>query len=61
MAFFFFLKLDLQKPYDSVEWTFLLKSLEARGFESKWCQWIVACITIGISLALANSQSRGHI
>lgn len=33
-----FFKLDFHKAFDSVDWTFLLKTLEARGFGPKLCQ-----------------------
>jgi hypothetical protein len=34
------LKLDFKKAYDKVKWSFLFRSLEARGFCPKWCNWI---------------------
>lgn len=39
------LKLNMQKAYERVEWDFLLKVLERRGFHAKWIGWIQACIT----------------
>jgi hypothetical protein len=34
------LKLDFEKPYDKVNWDFLLICHEARGFFLLWCSWI---------------------
>jgi len=37
------LKLDFEKAYDKVKWSFLFKCFEARGFCPKWCEWIKKC------------------
>jgi hypothetical protein len=34
------LKLDYEKAYDKVNWTFLEDMLKSRGFSQKWIQWI---------------------
>ena len=33
----FVYKLDFEKVFDNVEWTFLMDLLYARGFGSRWC------------------------
>jgi hypothetical protein len=44
------LKLDVEKVFDTVSWPYLLDSLHARGFSSRWCNWI--------SIILSSSSSR---
>lgn len=36
-------KVDFEKAYNSVEWSFLLESLEKMGFGCKWVKWIKGC------------------
>lgn len=50
------LKVDMQKAYDWVEWEFLIKSFERRGFGEKWIVWIQACITIPTYRVLVNGN-----
>ena len=33
-------KLDIEKAYYHVEWSFLLMVMEKIGFEEKWLKWI---------------------
>ncbi|XP_020253791.1 uncharacterized protein LOC109830842 [Asparagus officinalis] len=33
-------KIDFSKAFDSINWNFLIGLLKARGFGSKWCNWI---------------------
>ena len=33
-------KLDIEKAYDHVEWSFLLTDMEKMGFGDKWLRWI---------------------
>jgi hypothetical protein len=39
------LKLDFEKVYDKVNWTFLQQVLIMKGFPEKWCQWIQKIVT----------------
>jgi hypothetical protein len=39
------LKLDFEKVYDKVNWTFLQQVLRMKGFPEKWCQWIQKIVT----------------
>jgi hypothetical protein len=38
-------KLDMEKAYDHVDWSFLMYLLRRCGFGKKWCSWIQHCIT----------------
>lgn len=35
-----FAKIDLRKAFDIVEWGFLTNVLTARGFPSRWIEWL---------------------
>lgn len=49
------LKLDFEKAYDKVKWSFLFECLCARGFCSKWCGWIQQVVAGGtVSVKLNN-------
>ena len=39
------LKLNFEKAYDKVNWTFLFDSFKIRGFSDKWCDWIMMVVT----------------
>jgi hypothetical protein len=33
-------KIDFEKTYDKVKWSFLQQTLRMKGFSIKWCRWI---------------------
>lgn len=39
------LKVDLQKAYDSVEWSYVERVLRAMNFPQKMIEWIMLCIS----------------
>ena len=39
-------KVDVEKAYDTVEWSFLLQGLDGMGFGLEWKNWIEACLLI---------------
>lgn len=39
------IKLDMHKAYDRVEWTFLEKIMLKLGFDARWVQLIMACVS----------------
>jgi hypothetical protein len=34
------LKIDFEKAYDKVKWSFLQQTLRIKGFSNKWCSWV---------------------
>lgn len=50
------LKIDFEKAYDKVNWSFLLELLRARGFSSRWIGWISNCLKTSISTVLVNGK-----
>ena len=49
-----FLKLDIQKAFDSVNWGYLLEVLQAMGFGPRWREWISILFGTASSRALLN-------
>lgn len=39
------LKIDLEKAYDKISWTFLAKTLQNFNFPKKWVDLIMNCFT----------------
>ena len=52
----FFLKLDLAKAFDTLVWDFLLRVLQARGFDARLCGQISSLLNSGFSSVLINDQ-----
>ena len=50
------LKLDFQKAYDYVKWSFLDKVLDGMGFGVKWRGWIWHCISSASLSILINGS-----
>ena len=40
-----FLKLDMSKAYDQVEWGFLVEMMQTLCFHQKWISLVMKCIT----------------
>lgn len=52
-------KLDLEKAYEHVNWTFLLKVLKDMGFGRKWVNWIRFCIFNVKFFLIINGNNEG--
>ena len=48
------IKLDFQKAYDSVKWSFLEMVMVKLGFRRKWIRWIMECVTTASMSILLN-------
>jgi hypothetical protein len=40
-------KIDFEKAYDKVKWSFLQQTLRMKGFSPKWCRWIQNMVSGG--------------
>ena len=54
------MKIDISKAFDSVQWSFLLKSLEALGVPERFIRWIKLCITTPSFLVQVNGDLAGY-
>ena len=53
------IKLDFQKAYDLVNWSFLELVMEKLGFGRKWIRWIMNCVsTASMSILLNGSPLK---
>ncbi|CAN1147216.1 Transposon TX1 uncharacterized 149 kDa protein [Linum perenne] len=55
---FIALKLDMEKTYDRVEWTFLLNMMRLLVFNEKWIAWIHTCLSSSTLTILLNGQPQ---
>jgi hypothetical protein len=53
------LKLDFEKAYDKVKWSFLQQTLCIKGFNPKWCDWIKNFVEKG-SVGIRVNNGIGH-
>nr|XP_004231502.1 uncharacterized protein LOC101265971 [Solanum lycopersicum] len=51
------LKIDLQKTYDSVEWTFLEQVMVGLGFPEMFIQWVMHCVKTMNYTIVVNGQT----
>ena len=55
------LKTDITKAYDRLEWNVLETTMKHMGFDNKWIQWIMMCVTTVSYSVLINGSPRGLI
>ncbi|RVX11415.1 LINE-1 reverse transcriptase-like [Vitis vinifera] len=52
-------KLDIEKAYDNVDWSFLLTVMQKMGFGERWLGWIKWCISTASFSVLINGAPKG--
>ncbi|GJV25153.1 putative RNA-directed DNA polymerase [Tanacetum coccineum] len=51
-----FFKVDFEKAFDSLSWSFLFSILDQMGFSLNWRNWIHACLKSAFALVLVNGS-----
>jgi hypothetical protein len=54
------LKLDYEKAYDRVSWSFLEDTLISRGFGKKWVSWIRKVVRGGSLCIRINDENSSY-
>lgn len=54
------MKIDISKAFDSVQWPFLLNTLQALGFPGKFIHWINLCISTASFSVQVNGELAGY-
>lgn len=54
------LKLDYEKAYDRVSWSFLFDMLEARGFDPVWINWFKHIVEGGSLGIMVNGEESSY-
>ncbi|GKV45963.1 hypothetical protein SLEP1_g52987 [Rubroshorea leprosula] len=52
----FLLKIDFEKAYDKVSWSFLDFMLQRMGFSNMWRKWIMECLSSSMVSVLVNGS-----
>ncbi|GKE06748.1 RNA-directed DNA polymerase, eukaryota [Tanacetum coccineum] len=52
----FFLKVDFEKAFDSLNWSFLDSVMSQMGFSKRWRKWIKACLKSAYASVLINEK-----
>jgi hypothetical protein len=58
MSFFSF-KIDFGKTYDKVKWPFMKQVICTKGFDLKWCKWIMD-LEKGVSVEIRVNDNIGY-
>lgn len=51
------LKINLQKTYDSAEWTYLEQVMTELGFPNLFTQWVMTCVKTVSYAIIVNGQT----
>lgn len=54
------LKIDITKAFDTVDWNFLLKVLDAFGFDPKLCKWVGVILHFAKLSIFVNGKAAGY-
>ncbi|XP_020109325.1 uncharacterized protein LOC109724810 [Ananas comosus] len=54
-------KVDFEKAYDRIDWSFLFRILRWWGFDDKWCGWIEQCVCHAKAAILINGEATNWI
>lgn len=55
-----FAKIDFAKAFDSIDWNFLTRVMEARGFPNRWVLWIQTILTTSKSRIVLNGEQTEY-
>jgi hypothetical protein len=55
------LKIDFEKTYDKINWSFVQQTLRMKDFSPKWCQWVASFMEGGHVGTKFNDQVRKKI
>ncbi|KAL1194824.1 putative ribonuclease H protein [Cardamine amara subsp. amara] len=54
------IKIDISKAFDSVQWSFLINTLQALNFPLEFIHWITLCITTASFSVQVNGELAGY-
>jgi hypothetical protein len=52
------LKIDFEKTYNKINWSFVQQTLRMKGFKPKWCQWVASFMEGGHVGIKVNDEVR---
>ena len=58
---FMTIKTDMSKAYDRIEWSFIEALLQKMGFDPRWINLMLECISSVQYMVLLNGQPQGHL
>jgi len=49
-------KVDFEKAFDSIDWSYLQAVMKKMNFPTLWCKWIIECISTATTSVLVNGS-----